>query len=415
MLNDLYVQGNELWQTLASLPSDQAPAIVFNAHITGLAIARSLGREGIPVIALDRDGRAAGLHSRYVKAGVLCPNPFTEEIEFISLLLEIGKHLPHKGVLFPCNDEWVLTVSRHRNELEAYFEFPFAEWNAVESLLNKEKLYKKAEELQIPIPKTWYPSEWESKEAFPKDLPFPCIVKPVEQRSFYESFQKKAFVVEHTDDLLTVLTKTAEHPVVIQEIVGESLSDFYSLCTYIDQTGEVKGYFTGRKLEQYPQNFGTGCLVESSPIDEFVPDAAKIVNACRYYGISEIEFIYDKRDHSYKLLDVNTRVWKWIGLPVFSGVNLPLLAYKDALGSPIEQQQPLKEYTKWVFFQDYLSLKKERPGTSHGHLTDEELTSVVSGKMPSHNLIDAVIDEDDPLPSVRLVKNQYQHGYVCPC
>nr|WP_269448725.1 hypothetical protein [Metabacillus kandeliae] len=276
-------------------------------------------------------------------------------------------------------------------------------------------MYKRAAELSIPIPATWYPNDWDKDGSIPDDIPYPCIVKPIEQRSFYEAFQKKAITAESREELADAIAAAAPHPVVVQEIVGEALSDFYSLCTYVDTTGEVKGYFTGRKLEQYPQSFGTGCLVESSPVDEFVADAAKILNAAGYYGISEIEFIYDKRDGSYKLLDVNTRVWKWIGLPVFAGVNLPLLAYRDALGLPIGQEHPVKDYAKWVYYQDYMSLKQERPNHVHGHLTDEELTHFVSGKMPSGNLIDAVYDEDDPTPSVRLLKNQYQSGYVCPC
>ncbi|MRX72103.1 carboxylate--amine ligase [Bacillus lacus] len=414
-MKDTYIQGSELWDKLKEFPSDIPPAIVFNAHITGLAIARSLGKEGIPVIALDRDGRAVGLQSKYVGAGILCPNPLTDEEGFISLLLEIGKRLPLKGVLFPCNDEWVLTVSRHREKLQQYYHFPFADYDIVEPLLNKHKLYKKAEELGIPHPKTWYPGEWESPEALSKAVPYPCIIKPVEQRSFYEAFQKKAILIENPQEFQRALSEVSGHGTVVQEIVGSSLSDFYSLCTYVDPDGEVKGYFTGRKLEQYPQNFGTGCLVESSPIDEFVPAGTEILQTAGYYGISETEFVYDSRDQTYKLLDVNTRVWKWIGLPVFAGVNLPLLAYSAAAGRSIEKMEAERDYAKWVYVQDYLQLKQEKGTSGYGHLTDEELLSVVTGQLPSENLADAVIDADDPLPSVRQVKNQYQNGYICPC
>ena len=45
--------------------SEMPAALVFNCHITGLAVARSLGRRGVPVIGLDRDENGYGLHSRY--------------------------------------------------------------------------------------------------------------------------------------------------------------------------------------------------------------------------------------------------------------------------------------------------------------------------------------------------------------
>ncbi|MBS2967449.1 hypothetical protein J9317_01410 [Metabacillus sp. KIGAM252] len=411
-MTDFLIRGTQLWNQLKTLPQDKHPAVIFNSHITGLAISRALGKKGIPIIALDRDGRAVGLQSKYVHTAALCPNPFTEEAEFISLLLEIGRNLPQKGVLFPCNDEWVLLVSKHRTELEKYFLFPFAEWDNVESLLNKRKLYKKAASLDIPIPATWYPEEFSGE--YPDDLPFPCIVKPVEQRSFYEAFQTKAFTANSTEELTGILAKTASHEVVIQDIISSSLSDFYSLCTYTSMDGEIKGQFTGRKLEQYPLNFGTGCLVESAEGGRFVSYGAEILKAQGYYGIAETEFVYDKRDDTYKLLDVNTRVWKWIGLPIFSGVNLPLLAYNEVTGLKGESQYPVLDYSKWVYFDDYLKVKQERPGTFHGHLSDSEMASVLFGETSTH-ITEAVFSAEDRAPSVQQVKNKFNQGYICPC
>jgi hypothetical protein len=48
-------------QVLAEhLPADTPAALVMNMHITGLAVARSLGRQGIPVVGLDDErGRAS--------------------------------------------------------------------------------------------------------------------------------------------------------------------------------------------------------------------------------------------------------------------------------------------------------------------------------------------------------------------
>ncbi|MTH55182.1 hypothetical protein GKZ89_17425 [Bacillus mangrovi] len=409
---EFFTEGPDLWGQLQTLPEGRNPAVVFNAHITGLAVTRALGKQGVPVLALDRDGRAVGLQSKYVHTAAHCPNPFTEEEAFISLLKEIGARLPKKGVLFPCNDEWVLLVSRYREELEEYYLFPFAGLEAAESLLNKKKLYKKAAALSIPIPATWYPDEWNG--TVPDDIPYPCIVKPIEQRSFYESFHVKAFTAQNKPELHSILERTSGHGTVIQEIISESLSDFYSLCTYTNSDGEPAGLFTGRKLEQYPLNFGTGCLVESADGGSFEADGARIIKEQRYYGISETEFVYDKRDDTYKLLDVNTRVWKWIGLPVHAGVNLPLIAYNEAIGKADEPVRPDGKYVKWVYFEDYLNVKQERPGSFHGHLTDGEIASVLSGE-PSPSIIEAVASADDPAPSVQQVKNKYNQGYVCPC
>src|SRR5690242_20183327 len=92
-------------------------AIVFNCHITGLAVARSLGRRGVPVIGLDKNDTGYGLHSRYTTIAGRCPYPIDDERGFINLLMEIGSALKQKAVLFPCLDEWVFAVARHATEL----------------------------------------------------------------------------------------------------------------------------------------------------------------------------------------------------------------------------------------------------------------------------------------------------------
>ena len=101
-------------------------AVVFNGHITGLAVTRSLGRRGVPVIALDRDPKGYALASRYVTTAGLCPNVLTDEAGFIDYLIALGRSLRLPAVLFPCNDEWVLTVNRYRADLEPYFLIPFS-------------------------------------------------------------------------------------------------------------------------------------------------------------------------------------------------------------------------------------------------------------------------------------------------
>ena len=49
-------------QVLAEgLPASPPAALVMNTHITGLAVARSLGRTGVPVVGLDDGARPAPL------------------------------------------------------------------------------------------------------------------------------------------------------------------------------------------------------------------------------------------------------------------------------------------------------------------------------------------------------------------
>src|SRR5262249_13696025 len=350
----IFVRQAQLLDAVAECinPLARPAAITFNSHITGLAVARSLGRRGVPVIALDRDAKGYALASKYTTVAGLCPNVLEGEAGFIAYLVQLGKVLVRPAVLFPTNDEWVLAVNRYRNELEPYFSIPFAGPEIVEPVLDKARLYRTASELGIPIPRTWY-LDREPVEAVARHLPYPCIVKPTEQRAFYDTFGDKAWRVASPEELLKAVQRAAGHPLVAQEIIGQGLTDFYSVCSYVGRDGEAHGVFVGRKLEQYPPDCGTGCLVASEQVAAIAERGVRILETFGYQGVSEIEFIYDARDGEHKLLDVNTRVWKWIGLPIAAGVDLPWLAYADVTGAP-ERAPAAQDGIVWTFAKDYI-------------------------------------------------------------
>src|SRR5215204_3650962 len=87
---------------------EQPAAIVCNAHITGLAVARSLARRGVPVIGLDREPYGVALASKALVAAAVCQDPIGREEEFIADVTAIGESLRQPAVLFGCMDEWVL-------------------------------------------------------------------------------------------------------------------------------------------------------------------------------------------------------------------------------------------------------------------------------------------------------------------
>ncbi len=394
-------------------PLGRPAAITFNSHITGLAVARSLGRRGVPVIALDRDPQGYALASKHATVAGLCPNVLADEEGFIAFLLELGRSLARPAVLYPANDEWVLAVNRHRARLEECFLIPFSGPAVVEPVLDKARLYRAAGELAIPIPRTWY-LDREDPAAVAAALPYPCIVKPTEQRSFYDAFAAKAWRVGSPAEFHAATERAAGHGLVAQEIVGQGLTDFYSVCSYIGRDGEAHGVFVGRKLEQYPPDFGTGCLVAGEQVAAIAERGVRILKAFGYRGISEVEFIYDARDGEHKLLDVNTRVWKWIGLPIASGVDLPWLAYADATGRP-ETAGAVRDGLVWTYAADYIALRLAGRGReTAGFLPEAAWAELFAGR--AERVVDAVIDPDDPAPAARMVSNLFNpRAYFCAC
>ncbi|HJZ67184.1 MAG TPA: carboxylate--amine ligase [Blastocatellia bacterium] len=397
-------------------PSHHAAAVVFNCHITGLAVARSLGRRGVPVIGLDRDEHGYGLHSRYTTVAGRCPYPLDDERGFIDLLLQIGATLKQKAVLFPCLDEWVFAVARHASELQQYFILPFSDIETVERILDKNLLYRKCEQRQIPIPLTFYVGE-RSPEEIASEITYPCIVKPALQRAFTNEFGEKVLRAENRHEFFALCERAGHHPLLAQEIVGAGLDSFYSLCSYIGRDGQAKGVFVGRKLEQYPPDFGTACLVDSRYIGEIVERGVDVLKQFGYHGISEVEFIYDEPTRDFKLLDINTRVWKWIGLPIRAGIDLPWLAYADAVSGDVEAAPRQRDGLRWVYLKDYIALRRERAGVGEATLTRQDWLDLITGRADSEGeIVDAVLSQDDPEPFVQMIESLFsKRQYYCAC
>jgi predicted ATP-grasp superfamily ATP-dependent carboligase len=397
--------------------SFEMPAsLVFNCHITGLAVARSLGKRGVPVIGLDRDENGLGLHSRYTTVAGRCPYPLDDERGFINLLMEIGAELKQKAVLFPCLDEWVFAVARHASELSEYFILPFSDIETVERILDKNLLYRKCEERRIPIPRTFYMAR-QSPEQIASEIAFPCIVKPALQREFTNEFGEKVLRAETPDDFFALCARAGHHPLLAQEIVGAGVDSFYSLCSYVGRDGQPKGVFVGRKLEQYPPDFGTACLVDSRCIEEIVERGVEILREFGYHGISEVEFIYDEAGGDFKLLDINTRVWKWIGLPIAAGIDLPWLAYADAVYGSVEAAGRQRDALRWVYLKDYIALRRARTGVADTTLTRQDWLDLVAGRAETNGeIVDAVLSRDDPEPFVQMIQSLFtKRQYYCAC
>jgi len=397
-------------------PLETPAALVFNCHITGLAVARSLGRRGVPVIGLDRDENGYGLASRYTTVAGRCPYPLDDEPGFIDLLMQIGAALKQKAVLFPCLDEWVFAVARHATQLGEYFVLPFSDIETVERILDKNLLYRKCEARQIPIPRTFYIGE-QSPEQIAAEISFPCIVKPALQREFTNEFGEKVLRAETRQAFLALCERAGHHPLLAQEIVGAGLDSFYSLCSYIGRDGTARGVFVGRKLEQYPPDFGTACLVDSRYVQEIVERGVDILREFGYHGISEVEFIYDDRSNDFKLLDINTRVWKWIGLPIQAGVDLPWLAYAEAVHGGVEAAARQHDALRWVYLKDYIALRRARLGVDETTLTRRDWLDLIAGNGELQaEIVDAVLARDDPEPFAQMIESLFtKKQYYCAC
>jgi predicted ATP-grasp superfamily ATP-dependent carboligase len=84
----------------------------------------------------------------------------------------------------------------------------------------------------------------------------------------------------------------------------------------------------------YPLDFGDSSYLTTVPIKNVASAIAtlkKLLPEIKYRGIFSAEFKLDERDDTFKLIEVNTRPWTYIGFDTAHGMNMAEMAYRDAL------------------------------------------------------------------------------------
>ena len=367
--------------------------VVLGSDFKSLGVVRSLGRRGIPSVVIDNTPRSAWF-SRYVTKHFLWSGPMDGE-KFLHFLLSIGKkHHLEQWVLFPMQDEVVELVARHHEQLAMIYQLATQNWDVVRWANDKRFTYGMAEEVGVPYPRTWYPKD--EAELASMDITFPVILKPAISVHLQYETHVKAIPVAHHEELLTQYRRVAQiisaDEIMIQEIIPGTGATQFSVAAFC-KDGESLLTMTARRTRQYPIDYGLGsCFVEAIEVPQLYADAEKILRHMHVSGMIELEFKYDARSDTYKLLDINLRPWGWHTLCIACGLDFPLIQYNDVLGYKPLPKNPRYGY-RWIRLLTDIpaGIQEIHAGT----LTPWSYLRSLVGKNTF-----SVFSWDDPLPSV---------------
>jgi predicted ATP-grasp superfamily ATP-dependent carboligase len=342
--------------------------------VVGLAAIRLLGRAGIPVYALDHRRGSLGHHSRYADP-LICPDHVADEAGFVAFLRRFGETLDAPVPILPCFDHQLAVLARNRDALADRFAMPFPSWDVLTRIQDKRVQLREAEAAGVPVPR------WSDR---PTDvLGYPVVVKPAKPAGFRERFGKQAFRCDDRRALDEAFAAAWSFDPIVQEYIPGGDGELYTFGGYLRPDGEALGVFTGRKLVQTPPGIGTCRVGEAVWVEPVAAQGLAFARALGHHGACQVEFKRDPRDGVHKLMEINPRLWQWHGLAAESGVNLPLISYRDALGLPVEPVTMDRRRRRWA-----ITLKAgSRP---------------VFVRPP---YVDAVFARDDPRPAaVQLVR-----------
>ncbi|HZD60847.1 MAG TPA: ATP-grasp domain-containing protein [Anaerolineae bacterium] len=367
-------------------------AVILGGDMVGLGIMRGLWHEGIPTVLLDHEP-CISRFSNQKEAFFKCPN-FKENGKELTEFLEnlAWQERLNGWVIYPTNDEAVYFLAKNRDKIGQFFQVSVPEWDIVELFYDKRKTTEIAKRLNVPMPKTWLPETIEEIDNF--DIEFPVVIKPAIRDHFYPATKKKAILVNNWDELHKEFREACQvvepSELMIQDLIPGGPENLYSFCPFF-KDGQTFARVIARRTRQHPMDFGhASTFVETVDIPELEEMGTKLLEAVEYRGICEVEFKYDRRDGTYKLLEVNTRAWGWHKIGLGAGVNFSYLMYKDLIGEEVPVIHDVKP-TKWLrMATDLPTVYKE---IIKGRLSFREYISSLRGKKEY-----AIFSWRDPLP-----------------
>jgi predicted ATP-grasp superfamily ATP-dependent carboligase len=323
------------------------PAVVFGLLWAGLALARSLGRAGVPVTGIAYEPTDFGVRSRHLARRIV-PSPDRDELLLAALREAAAEGRP---VLFPERDESVHVVLRHWDEVRELADVPLPDdVEIVHRLRRKDLLRAEAERAGVPLPRTIAPHD--EGEIRASGLRAPYLIKPVTGQEFAYLFGEKLFLADGVESAVAAWRRAAEHgfETVVQELIPGSQERIYSLFTYIGRAGEPLGNVVGRKLRQGPLRFGTSAVFLVDHDDRVLELGLRLLRSAGYRGFAQVEFAHDGRDDSFRVLEVNTRLPMWAGVAMSRWFDIARIAYDDLAGRPhAGGARTFRDDVAWVY------------------------------------------------------------------
>lgn len=311
-------------------------ALVLGGDHTGLSVIRALARKRIPQFAAgagDTYVSRSRWHRRLPIGAGADPGPAS--------LAEFLRRQPiDRMVLIPCSDAWAAAVAALDPTITHRFPASLPPSESVGICLDKARFAEALKGLGLPHPRTVRIDDPDRVSELWDSLRQPFL-KPRNSQAFRARFGTKGLRVATREEAVRRAreTRDAGLDLLLQEYIPGPARSHHFVDGFVDRAGTVRARFARRRVRSHVEPFGDSSCMVSIPLEvarAAVGTLDRLLPALRYRGIFNAQFKHDERDGQFKLLDLNPRPWGGVSLAVSCGVDVVEMAYRDALGLPVE-------------------------------------------------------------------------------
>ena len=372
--------------------------VIFGGHIQALGLARQVAAKGREVVLLVDDACSVARFSRSVNRTIVY-----RSMDEVGAIVESLELRDRGTLLFPTNDEAVEFLCAHYEEYKERFALGVPEPEVIALFNNKRTAYRYATVHNVPCPECWYPDTLDEIEALSGQLPYPVVVKPAIMYSFHATFGKKAFRCDNADELMSVYKRiaAADYPlesILIQEFLAGGPKHLYSYGVMAAE-GKPLAAIQANRIRQNPMDFGNSTtFAVTCDIPKIEAQSMRLLEQTRYFGLGEVEWMWDEKAQQYMFLEINTRAWKWHTLSNMLGFSFieAMIDWFDGVSQKCQTIDPNDSVVGWCErLTDWAVVTKE---IVHGRMKFGDV--VKSYKIPHES---AVWSWKDPIPAIMYV------------
>lgn len=313
-----------------------------------LSVIRNLGENGINIHTGGFDKCSPGLYSKYIKNRVIYRYCTSKGIDG-KILETIKKY--KCDILFPIYEEFILNIYKNKKKYEKYTKIiPLPNEKVFKLLIDKSKFYNFAKKNDILIPKTIIIHNL--KNISIKNLKYPLIIKPAKSRGAKATFlannakelKEKIEIIEKIDNKLFF----NKNKIIIQEFIEGNI-----ICSFfLFQNGKMIVSHQHKTLKLNKEPCGYAAVNQSFYDVKLERISLDIIKKIKFdNGLIGFQFIYDKINNKYYVIDPVPRIFGSLNHALKLGIDYPLLMCRIANKENLEKMKVQnKMITTTIYF-----------------------------------------------------------------
>ncbi|MBS1734965.1 MAG: ATP-grasp domain-containing protein [Bacteroidetes bacterium] len=130
---------------------------------------------------------------------------------------------------------------------------------------------------------------------------------------------------------------------------------------FLMNKGQLVSYYGHRRIRVFPETGGVTVYSEYETKEELKNLGGNLLNKLQWHGIAMVEFLFDKQQGRYRIIEVNPRLWGSYLLSEFANTGFTENYINLCLGKPTREfQRRPNTRIRWLFPFDILLYVKRK-------------------------------------------------------